>query len=926
MTEKQAPNPSYGCARSISFYTKNYINMFSTHKGKTYFYIFLIFSFFSCNKNSTNPFARAYHNTTSYFNYYYNANKLFREKLDEIDKAYKFPNRGLIEIYYLGKEEDMKTYYEGFDKVIKKNEVLIYKHPNCRWVDNARHLQGKAFLYKGQNSRAVKNYEEVIAKYAGSRITNDVYLWLAKSYYYMDNKEMSKTILEENLIERPGKPFKKRFKGELAIFRSQLHISEAEYEAAAYQLSNNLRFVRGKRKKAKVNYLLGQLFAEIGNLPLALEHFAKAEKLSQDYSIAFKAKMQRARTLINMPGKDKSEVYAYLFKLEKDEKNLDYLDQVYYELGLLEEKQKNIPNALGYYKKSIAASTENKKQKALSYFKTGEVYFYQKKNYDRAVAYFDSAVQTIEPTAEEYKDMKMMYASLKEYVEYKNTIAYQDSMLYLAELPKEKVEELIAQAKAEAEKKRIAAELKALEQENSNSGSGSNFDPFAQPTAGNSTWAFDDPAKVSEGRLQFKQTWGDRKNEDNWRRRNKELVAAGGNPENPDENNPTAEGGDSKELSPEDSARYKEYGENYAYYKDIPYAPEAKEIALELIENAYYRLGNIYDQKLSQPDSAIAMFNTLLKRFPESKHLLPANYSLFRIYKAKGNAKYVQHKDFILNDYPKSIYAMLIRGASPEEIAEQTQDFEFAYKGLFGAYRDKQYESALGFAGYLIEKFHDHTDVRMDQVYYIKALCMGYLGERDSLRSGLTYVVSKFADSPVKAPAQRILDALAGMSPGGDLKGTLDSNTGQPKKTDEAPKPAPIKKDDPRFKNFNSNPKPNSPFFVMFYLDTQEMTETERQQIVSDFNKQKFAGKSIQKIPYEENPTSKSLILTVRSFNSEFEAVEYIWQLSDAGLMDFLLKKPADRAVWITQENFTVGFGKKSLKDYLLFYDNVLTK
>lgn len=870
--------------------------------------------------------ARLYHNTTSFFNYYYNANKLYNEKLDELDKTYKFPNAGFIEIYHIGKEEEMKAHYEAFDKIIKKNEVMIYKHPNARCVDNGRHLEGQSFVYKGQNARAVKEFEEILAKYAGSRITPDVQLWLAKTYYYMDNKEMTKNLLAENLVERPDRPFRKRFKGELAIFRSQLSIDEKAYEAAAYQLETNLKFVKGRNKRAKVHYLLGQLYTEIGNLPLALEHFAKTEKMSNDYSVAFKAKMQKAKTLIAMPTETQyADVYGYLYKLEKDEKNLDYLDQIYYELGQLETKQNNNSAALGYYKKSVDASTDNKLQKALSFYKLGQIYFYQKKNYDKAVAYFDSAALAIEPTAPEYKEIKLVQSSLKEYVEYKKTIALQDSMLWLASLSKEKLEEEIDKKIAYEKKKREEEEERLKEEElNQSAGLLNNNQPGAA-----ATWAFDDPAKLAEGRLQFKQIWGERKNEDNWRRNNKEVVIS--TPE------PIV---DEAPKTPEDSAEMKALGERYKYYKGIPFEPEEQQAALDKIETAYYKLGGIYDQKLSQPDSALAMFSILLDRFPKTQYLLPANYSMYLIYKGRGNQAYLRPKNLILTDYPKSIYAMLINGASQEEIAEQTKDFEFAYGGLFKAYRGHEYESALGFSDYLVAQYKDHNDVKMDQVYYIRALCYGYLGQRDSLKNCLTYVVTTFPKSPVQPPAQRILDALNKQSAAEKVEDVLPKNNPTTPKDGEPtvnanPKdantpvvatPKNLKADDPRFKTFNKDPKPTMPFYVMFFLDKNSIADTAGKKALENFNKEKFKDKKAFNFAYENSKKEKSIIYYVTRFNNEFEAVEYIWQLTEAGIVEKFQQNPMDKVLWITQENFTNGFSKKEMENYILFYENVLTK
>ena len=75
-----------------------------------------------------------------------------------------------------------------------------------------------------------------------------------------------------------------------------------------------------------------------------------------------------------------------------------------------------------------------------------------------AQAYYDSAATSITPTAPEYKEITRIAGTLKDYITYLNTIEYQDSMLYLAELPKEELDSLITFI-FEEEKKRQEEEL-----------------------------------------------------------------------------------------------------------------------------------------------------------------------------------------------------------------------------------------------------------------------------------------------------------------------------------------------------------------------------------------------------------------------------------------------------------------------------------
>jgi hypothetical protein len=81
--------------------------------------------------------------------------------------------------------------------------------------------------------------------------------------------------------------------------------------------------------------------------------------------------------------------------MANDDKNEDYLDQIYFELGKLEWSQKNEVAAIKDFKLSVAKSTKNRAQKAKSY-KELAVIFFDKKDYVNAQAYYDSEKVTIQ--------------------------------------------------------------------------------------------------------------------------------------------------------------------------------------------------------------------------------------------------------------------------------------------------------------------------------------------------------------------------------------------------------------------------------------------------------------------------------------------------------------------------------------------------
>ena len=449
---------------------------------------------------------------------------------------------------------------------------------------------------------------------------------------------------------------------------SDMAMDEKDYALASELIEEQVDNLRLRRDKSEAHYLLGQLYAEESQFPKALTHLELVEKYSQNYDLTFKSKIRIAR-LYNENQEDEEVAFAFLQKLLKDEKNKEYRDQIYYEYGLLDLKKDSLDKAIGNFKESILTSQNNQYQKALSNYRIGKIFFEDYLQYDSAQIYFDQAAAIIPEDAKDYKEIKTIATTLRNYVKYKTTIAYQDSMLYLATLSEEDLEKVVAKVIEEEERKRLEEERKRKEAERLlqqqqqpqfAGGRQNNFlNSFGQRNsnqAGGTAFYFDNPTAVTTGIQQFQAKWGQRKNEDNWRRA-KKAAAFADNAEGA-EGEAGAEGGVGQTTEVVDSALYKKLGDKYKYYKDIPKDEKMTERANALIEEALYKLGQLYSLQLDEPDSAINTFEILLDRYGDSDYTLRARYALYQLYKNSENPLFNVHRNYIVNEHPKSVYAL----------------------------------------------------------------------------------------------------------------------------------------------------------------------------------------------------------------------------------------------------------------------------
>lgn len=898
----------------------------SKYKATNFLLIIALLSLFSCSKEKDTFSARLYHNTTSYFNGYYNADYLYKETIDRLEEQYDYPELGFIEVVYYGTEDEIKNYVTDFENIIKKNDAVMFKHPNGNWIDDCRLLNGKSWFYRQNYSLAMENFDYVLKTFPESDKLGETHFFIAQTHYQMENYQMSRDVLDE-LLRNDTLSLDADILGEVALFKTKLEIEEKNYKQAAKTLSEYMENIKGRRRQARSHFLLGQLYAENKDFPHAFEQFTLVKKYSDDYDLTFTSKMKIARLYVDFQEgqDDDQEVYKYLQQLLKDEKNEEYQDQIYYEFALLELKKENREAAVDYLKLSIATNVSNQRQKALSYYKIGQIHFYDLQDYPVAQAYYDSAASVINEDAPEYKEITTLAATLKDYITYINTIHFQDSMLYLAALPEAERDSIVKAIADEAErkKKEEAEQLLAEMEKQSNN---SFYNPLLQNQAGqqrngrnNSSggqWYFDNPSTISNGKIQFEQVWGKRANQDDWRRSKKTATFAS-QVDNSDEE---------AEAEPVDSTLLVKYGDKYSYYKDIPKTEEEIAEAHIKIEEAIYKLGQLYAQKLNEPDSAIKTYEDLLDRYEDSEYTLRARYALYNLYREKKNPIANIHKNFILTEYPQTVYAYLIQNKDPKELKKDEADFKFAYDGLFNAYRNQQYETSLGFSEFLLAqaKFGENQELDLAQLQYIRGMSYGFTGEKDSLRNILTRVVKDFPEAEVTPIAKKTL-AFMDKGDGGLSGSATDKKTPKGETlTIASPEGDLANPENPLYRGFNEKVKPSDKIFVLMYVDKNKISKVEANSKVSDFNKKLYASQKLKVFTFLYKNTH--LLPYISNFKTIEEASKYIGDFLADESSKAVINTAEEKIFYITHSNFKVAYGQKRMVDYIKYYENILSK
>lgn len=847
--------------------------------------------------------SRSFHNTTTFFNYEYNATRKLKEGQMAINAAYRVPPEGYIPVWFAGTEDDSKANSNTFDQTIEICEIALQKHnqKDNKHFDDLRFIIGKSWFYKRNYILALSNFEYILKKYPESDLIPRVYMWMVRAYYMDDNNTQAVKVLQEKL---KTSELKKKHLGDLALIKAQVELDQGKFDEVVRTLNANKKLIKGANNKARVHYLLGQIYSDQKSITKAYESYKAVTRINTDYELIFNAKISMAKLLIESDGDAESiKLRRLLKKMLRDEKNIDYKDRVYYEMAMLDLKMKDLRGAIDNLTKSIAANTNNQRQKALSYYKVGQIYFYDLKDFRHAQAYFDSASTAINRDAPEYREISTISSTLKEYVGYITTIQLQDSLLTLSKLSDEALGDYVddyleaeARKKKEEEEKQLA-ELNKLNDPNL-------FNQFGEnkPKRGSSFY-FDEPEMITSGKINFEQTWGNRKNEDNWRRKNKALQVGA-------EEESVAE----VEISEEDLKKYGS-AEKARLIKNVPRTDSDREISRQKVVEAMYGLGQVYNNKLKIVDSAVVVFNRLVGRFPDSEYTLKSRYALYKIYKDRADDDMAEdQKRAICIAAPNGRYCKYCNNEVFEDQSKESmEEFASAYKALLQTYTNKEWETCVDFSGFIAAKFPN--DQGLAEAFMIKGKAYGAMGRKDSLISVYSRIRSNYPDSDVIPEVNRTLAILSGVPEGGPSEGPKG-----PKNLDndgEVP-------NDPKYAGFELDRKSHEKIYVVMLIEREKLKTNELQQKLNDFNGKYFGEKNLNVSVFLYQ--NKYHMPYISQFETEKEAMAYLSSASKEPSLAEYMTGGVERGVFISPGNFRLAYSKKRMEDYFLYYENVLLK
>ncbi len=854
----------------------------------------------ACSTKKNTFTRRAYHSLTCHYNVYWNGMMSVAEGAADISKTAKDDYGQVLRVYNYGTKQDATALNPKMDRAIKKASIGIQRHSmyfggreRIKWVQESYLMMGQAHFYKQDFTSARRVFDYVAKEYEKSPIHYEALLWLAKTYVQSERYEKAEATL--NLLQSKAESigFPRDVDKSMPLVYADLFLARENYTAAYSYLQRGLELNSNREVVTRIEFIMGQINQRDQDFATASQYYKKVIKRSPPYQMEFQAKMNLAQCYDEGSGESKY-INKVLLKMAKETKNRDYLDQVYYALAKVAEKDGNDTLAVHYLVKSVSSSTTNKIQKSTSSLDLADKFF-AKSNYMMAQAYYDTAVSSLPKDFPNYNAIKTKTDVLSEIVVHIQVIDRQDSLQHLATLDTTSlyaiIDELIADYVEEEE--RLAAEKEDMEE------GGIQFvDPnqtSRNPNLNSGKWYFYNVAALGFGRSEFKKQWGSRKLEDNWRLSDKKSMMQSFENDLTDESEITT--ADSAILTKSSSPRTRSY-----YLSDIPRSAEEKAISDSMMIEAYHSLGFLYFEELRDSVSAQKTYLSFQEKYPENDYRLESWYALYKIYLAQGDFEESDfYKGLILGTYPESIYANVIR--DPEyfmKLSQAKNEAAALYEKAYAAFGKEQYFRTITYAEKGVELYPNDTSL-VPKFLYLRAMSQGVVDVPDSLYASLYYIAGKYPTSSVGPLVRSVMK-------------TLEQDYGMGYGTK-----APVAADSTFVALVPYKYLPESTHLIMIVVLSEDVNINALKIRISDFDKKYFQLKKL-KVKSLMLDNDRSLV-TVGNFDQEGEAGNYLMALrNDAYVMSGVSSN--DFQVYsISMGNYPLFYKDKNLENYKLFWE-----
>ena len=762
----------------------------------------------SCNARKKNTAAaRQYTAFITRYNIHYNGDRHYNETLGEMEKNYEDDYTSLLLMHPAEARVNEKLPQPSgdFNRSIEKAQKAIQlrsitKKPEKKrgkssdpeykaWMKRDEYnpflhndwmMMGRSQYMNGDFLGAASTFFYTSRRFNWLPATvTEARLWQARSYLAMDWLFEAETIITRiKPDELTNNETRRLYNMDFAEF----YIKSNERDKAIPYLEQAIK-LSGGSQKTRLNFLLGQLYSLSGNKQQAYAAFGRvASAPNATYRTKFNARIKQSEVFTG--ANIESEIKA-LKSMTRLDRNKEYLDQIYYAIGNIYLSRGDTVRAIENYREAAEKSTRGGIEKAISQITLGNLY-YDRRDYELAQPCYSEAVPLLPDNYPDLTNLKRRSDVLDELALYSQNVHLQDSLLHLAEMPREYqmkvIDKIIDDLKKKEKEEAEAARREAFNAEREAQGStlsNSSAAPSTFTMNTDGSWYFYNTPTRNAGKTEFQRRWGSRKLEDDWRRRNKTTFntadfdsdseddadkADGRTPSSENDETPA----DSEEARRAEDPHYAEF-----YLKQIPTTDAEKATARDVIQEGLYNMGVILKDRLDDYPAARVEFDRLLTEFPDNVYRLEVYYNLYLMAARTGDkAMENKYRDLILTDFPESSYGVAM--ADPAYL-DNLKAMDAIQNGLY----EHAYEAYLNNDNAGVHAAYDEVTKKyplsplMPKFMFLEALAYVTEHKPENFNATLRELLERYPDTDITPIAS---EWLKGMAKGRQLQSGASGN------------------------------------------------------------------------------------------------------------------------------------------------------
>lgn len=896
----------------------------------------------SCSTEKNTSRSRWWHSFNARYNTYYNGSVAYIDASLEKENGNKDNFTEMIPMYTVGNKKSRELGKANYDKAIEKCEKAIKLHSitkrpewtksrrkterDIEWLSRKEYnpflwkawmLMGRSQFFQGAFDEAASTFSYMCRLYATQpAIYGRARAWLAKSYieqdWLYDAEDVIRNMQRDSIHWRAQK--------EWDFTYADYYIHTGDYDKAIPYLKKSIDHEMRKKQKARLCFLLGQLYAATGKNAEAYKAFKSVVRKNPPYELEFNARIAMTEV---MGASQAKKMVGKLKRMAASDKNKDYLDQVYYAIGNIYLAQKDTMNAISNYEKGNKKATRSGIEKGVLLLKLGDLYWQQEKFSDAQRCYGE-AIGLLDKDRKDYEQLSARSKVLDELVPYTDAIHLQDSLQALAKMSEKDrnaaIDRVIAELKRqEKEQKRLEDEKNAQQTMQRNGAMGNRNNTNRNNTAQtqqnnrqNAVWYFYNAMAVQQGKQAFEKLWGKRENTDNWQRVNKTVV---GNLNGDADMELTEEQKDSiakAELAQDSLEQLKDSAQNDPhkreyYLAQIPFTEDQVATSNLAIMDGLYNSGVIFKDKLDNLDLSKKQFTRLETQYPDFEQKADMYYHLFLLYSRLGQhnvaAGYVEK---LKAEYPENQWTILLTDPYFKENAQFGVHIEDSlYAATYEAFKADRLSEAKANAQISATRFP--LGENRDKFLFIGGLAKLNDGDSKGCVDDMKAVVEKFPQSKLAEMAGMIVN---GVNAGKPLHGArFDLGDVWTRRTAVL-----ADSDSINAKTFDAERNTEFVFMLAYVPDS-----VDENKLLYQMAKVNFTHYVVRNFDLAIEDANGLRRMVVRGFRNYDEALQYARGLAEqAGLQQLL---SGCKAIVISDKNLPLLGTNFSYADYQDFYD-----